>query len=162
MTRVPPPQPPAGPGTGLTGTTTMLLIAAGRAAQRRLEAALAEHGLTLRHVGALGHLAHTDGLTYSDLARRARMTPQSMQATMIQLAERGAIDIETRGRAAYPKLTDAGRQLLATAARIAQRQDQTLAASQANTPSLRAALDHIVRQSFDDRGESADTDQPAG
>ena len=127
----------------------MLLIAAGRAAQRRLDGRLAEDGLTLRHVGALGHLAHTEGLTYSDLARRARVTPQSMQATMTQLAERGAITIETRGRAAYPQLTELGRQLLANAATIAADLDDTFVATAPDdTTALREVLERIIRQNM--------------
>lgn len=125
----------------------MLLIAAGRAAQRRLDIQLAEDGMTLRHVGALGHLAHTDGLSYSDLARRARVTPQSMQATMTQLAERGAITIETRGRAAYPQLTELGHQLLANAATIAADLDETFfATTPEDTAALRQALERFIRQ----------------
>ncbi len=65
-----------GPGARtVTESTTMLLIAAGRLAQRRFEAALAEQNLTLRHIGAIGHLARNPELSYSDLARRARVTP---------------------------------------------------------------------------------------
>ena len=124
----------------------MLLIAAGRAAQRHLDARLADHGLTLRHIGALGHLAHTQGLTYSDLARRARVTPQSMQATMTQLAQRGAITTATRGRATYPQLTDLGRALLDSAADITTELDHMLLAPDTDDPSLRSTLERIARR----------------
>ncbi len=142
------PEKPQRGGPRLAGSTTMLLIAAGRAAQRELDTRLADLGLTLRHVGALGHLAHTEGLTYSDLARRARVTPQSMQATMTQLAERGAIAIETRGRAAYPRLTDLGRELLDSAAGIAAELDDTFVALGPDTSDLRPVLERIARQSL--------------
>lgn len=143
-----PPEPPPGGGLRLASSTTMLLIAAGRVAQRQLDAHLAENGLTLRHVGALGHLAHTQGLTYSDLARRARVTPQSMHATMTQLAKRGAITIEARGRAAYPQLTELGHQLLVNAADVAAQLDHTFASPGINPTALRAALEGIVRQNI--------------
>ncbi|MEV3905115.1 MarR family transcriptional regulator [Mycobacterium sp. NPDC050551] len=126
----------------LIDSTTMLLIGAGRAAQRRLEDALAEHGLTLRHLGALGHLSRAQDLSYSDLARRARITPQSMQATMIQLADAGAVVIESRGRASYPRLTAHGRHLLTVAADAAADCDRALAVPDA----LRDALAAVVRR----------------
>jgi DNA-binding MarR family transcriptional regulator len=140
---------PGAPGP-VTGTTTMLLIAAGRSAQRRFESALAERNLTLRHVGALGHLAHAPGLSYSDLARRARITPQSMHATIAQLVEMGAVVSETRGRASFPELTDHGRALLAFAADTAAACDQALAIDARRNSALRAVLDNVVRQSFAD------------
>ena len=126
----------------------MLLIGAGRAAQRQLEARLAEYGLTLRHLGALGHLAHTQGLTYSDLARRARITPQSMHATMTQLADLGAITIEARGRAAYPQLTEHGHQLLTNAADIAAELDRTMEPGPEDSTRLRTTLGKIARLGF--------------
>jgi DNA-binding MarR family transcriptional regulator len=127
---------------GLIDSTTMLLIGAGRVAQRRFEDALREHDLTLRHIGALGHLSRSPGLTYSDLARRARITPQSMHATMSQLAARGAIAIENRGRAAYPTLTEHGRELLELAAGAAAQCDAALGVD----PTLRPELEAIARQ----------------
>jgi DNA-binding MarR family transcriptional regulator len=126
----------------------MQLVAAGRAAQRRFEGALAEHGLTLRHLGALGHLARDRELTYSDLARRARVTPQSMQATMVQLADLGAVETQTRGRAAYPQLTDHGRHLLTLAVQIAAACDDALPVDEETAAVLRRALSAIARQSF--------------
>ncbi|WP_198730525.1 MarR family winged helix-turn-helix transcriptional regulator [Mycolicibacterium baixiangningiae] len=107
-------------------STTMLLIGAGRLAQRRFEAALAREGLTLRHIGALGHLSRSPELSYSDLARRARITPQSMHATMAQLVALGAVTTEARGRASYPRLTERGRELLAFAAEAAAACDEAL------------------------------------
>lgn len=131
----------------------MLLVAAGRGAQRRFEDALAEHGLTLRHLGAMGHLAHNPQLSYSDLARRARVTPQSMHATMVQLADLGAIETETRGRSTYPTLTVHGRRLLALAADIATSCDEALPIDEEATTPFRQALTLVARQSFSDSGE---------
>jgi DNA-binding MarR family transcriptional regulator len=119
------PPAPDGPGAGLVTSATMLLIGAGRLAQRRLDAALAEHGLTLRHVGALGHLARSPDLSYSDLARRAGVTVQSMHATIATLIERGAITTADtgRGQRAQLRLTEHGTALLTTAAETARGLD---------------------------------------
>lgn len=127
-------------------TTTMMLIAAGRLAQRRFEAALAEQKLTLRHIGALGHLAHSPDLSYSDLARRARVTPQSMHATIGQLVELGAVTAEPRGRASYPRLTARGRELLVFAADAAAACDDAFDLDDDLDRGLRRALELLVRQ----------------
>lgn len=117
------PSPPATPP--LVGSTSFLLIAAGRAAQRRLDEALAERGLALRHVGALGHLARQPDLSYSDLARRAGITAQSMRATVRHLEQLGAVrrTLPGHGHAARLEVTDLGRELLAWAGEQARAVD---------------------------------------
>jgi len=127
-------------------STTMMLIAAGRLAQRRFETALAEQRLTLRHIGAIGHLAHSPDLSYSDLARRARVTPQSMHATIGQLVELGAVVIEPRGRATHLQLTARGRELLAFAADAAAACDDSFDIDDDVVRNLRIGLEALVRQ----------------
>ncbi|GAA0930358.1 MarR family winged helix-turn-helix transcriptional regulator [Pseudonocardia zijingensis] len=102
-------------GPPVTSSLALLLVGAGRVVQRRVEAALAPHGLTLRHLGALGHLSRRPDTSYSDLARRAGVTAQSMHATVRQLQELGAVaTAETgQGRRARLDVTDRGRELLA-------------------------------------------------
>jgi DNA-binding MarR family transcriptional regulator len=124
----------------------MLLIAAGRLAQRRFEAALARKGLTLRHIGALGHLSRSPELSYSDLARRARITPQSMHATMAQLVELGAVTTEARGRASYPRLTERGRELLAFAAEAAAACDEAFGVDDAARGQLKALAQQAITE----------------
>ena len=46
-------------------------------------------------LGALGHLARDEALPYSDLARRARVTAQSVQATVGHLVDLGAVSRRT-------------------------------------------------------------------
>lgn len=146
------PPGPTGPGAGLVTSTTMLLVGAGRVAQRRLDAALAEHGLTLRHLGALGHLAHTPELSYSDLARRAGVTVQSMHATIAGLVGRGAIATADtgRGQRAQLRLTAHGAALLATAASIAQGLDADWDLDEPARARLRAVLLADLRRAAGD------------
>jgi DNA-binding MarR family transcriptional regulator len=141
--------PPAGPGPGsLVTSATFLLVAAGRQAGRRLDAALAADGVTLRHVGALGHLAARPDISYSDLARRAGITPQSMRATIRQLEDAGAVRRTStgQGRRARLEVTEPGRALLARVAAAAHDLDTELLADvpDADRGALRRLLLGIV------------------
>lgn len=63
------------------------------------------------HVSALGHLSRQPGLSYSELGRRAGITPQSMQVTLQQLEQFGAVERRTapgRGRTARLHVTAVG------------------------------------------------------
>jgi DNA-binding MarR family transcriptional regulator len=142
------PPPGTEAGQSLVTSTTMLLIAAGRSAQRDLEAALAGHGVTLRHLGTLGHLAHTPGLSYSDLARRADVTVQSMHATIASLVDLGAIEVDApeRGRAAKLRLTGTGHHLLRTAAVTAREIDRARLPHDLDHDALRAYLRSVVHR----------------
>lgn len=94
----------------------MLLVLVGKRLRERIDAGLREFGLAMRHLSALGHLAGRPGLSYSELARRAGITVQSMQSTLTQLEALGAIERRTepgRGRTAELHVTDEGRALLA-------------------------------------------------
>nr|WP_312869059.1 MarR family winged helix-turn-helix transcriptional regulator [Amycolatopsis pithecellobii] len=113
--------PPASPA--------MLLVLLGRRLRERMDGALREHGLSLRHLSALGHLAGRPGLSYSELARRAGITVQSMQSTLAQLEVLGAIDRGTepgRGRTAELHVTRAGEALLAKGREVVQAADEDL------------------------------------
>lgn len=103
-----------GQAPSLVLSTTMRLIGIGRDLQRRLEEELAELGLTLRHLGALGHLAHRPELSYSDLARRSGVTTPSMLATVRALENIGAVSRAPsgQGKAAQLEITAVGRELL--------------------------------------------------
>jgi DNA-binding MarR family transcriptional regulator len=107
-------------------STTMRLIGIGRDLQRRLEAELAELGLTLRHLGALGHLAHRPELSYSDLARRSGVTTPSMLATVRSLENTGAVSRAPsgQGKAAQLQITPTGRELLDKVRAIVARLDE--------------------------------------
>lgn len=113
----------------LVFSTTMLLIGIGRDLQRRLEAELAELGLTMRHLGALGHLSHRSDLSYSDLARRSGVTTPSMLATVRALENLGAVSRAPsgQGRAARLEITEPGRELLDSVRALVARLDEEFA-----------------------------------
>ena len=93
----------------------MLLVLAGRTFRETAEAALRRHGLSLRVLSALGHLDSTPASSYSDLARRAGVTPQSMQATLTTMEAEGLVRREgesVRGQAVRLRVTSRGRRRL--------------------------------------------------
>lgn len=114
----------------LDSTAVMLVIVAGRFLQHRFEADLARLGLTMRHLGALGHLAHSPDLSYSDLARRSRVTSQSMHATVRQLEDLGAVrrTLAGQGHRARLEVTARGRELLEEARQAGFALDTALTA----------------------------------
>jgi DNA-binding MarR family transcriptional regulator len=110
----------------------MLLVLLGRRLRARMDAQLREEGLSLRHMSALGHLAGRPGLSYSELARRAGITVQSMQSTLAQLEALGAIERRTepgRGRTAELHVTESGAHLLAKGRDIVRATDDQLLAA---------------------------------
>lgn len=114
----------------MASSAVLLLVVAGRSLQRRVDEELAQLGLTMRHFGALGHLSHRPDLSYSDLARRARVTAQSMHATVRALEERGAVrrTLPGHGHAARLEITDEGRRLLEAVRAAAERLDDEVLA----------------------------------
>jgi len=93
----------------------------GRAIRTSVEARLRERGTSLRQLSALGHLTRESGLSYSELGRRAGVTAQSMQATLRQLEEMGAVERRTlpgRGRAAELVVTLEGEALVAAGSAV--------------------------------------------
>ena len=122
----------------------MLMVVAGRELQRRVDSALGGIGLTMRHFGALGHVARNPEVSYSDLARRAGITTQSMRATVLMLEEQGAVrrTLAGHGHPARLDLTDHGRELLAKARAVISGLDEELRAQlePGQDDALRAAL----------------------
>lgn len=112
-------------------TLAMVLILAGDRLAKRANDELRPHGLSLRHLGALGHLNRDPHLSYTELARRARVTVQSMHKTVLALVELGAVRQPPggRGRTATLEVTEHGRELLAIAAGVVAGVDAELAAT---------------------------------
>jgi DNA-binding MarR family transcriptional regulator len=109
----------------------MALVVAGRAMEDLVAARLEPLGLSLRLFGVLGHLTRDEGLSYTELARRARVTPQSVHATVSRLVDLGAVEPAGpgRGRRAGLRVTDRGRRLLADGRRAVDALDAELAAA---------------------------------
>lgn len=106
-------------------------MALGRRLRAEVERSLRAHGLGLRHVSALGHLSREPGLSYSELARRAGITAQSMQATLRQLEDLGAVERRTeagRGRTARLHVTALGEELRGEGQRAIADADRRLLA----------------------------------
>ena len=120
----------------------MVLIGVGARLREQLDEQLAAHDITLRHYGALGHLAASPELSVSDLARRARVTPQSMRATVDHLAAIAAVEHRRhgQGRASQVLVTDAGRALLADVREVVAALDADLLAGVDDGDRLRDAL----------------------
>lgn len=107
----------------------LLLMMLGRQLREQAEIELREQGLSMRHFSALGHLAHQPGLSYSELARRDGITAQSMQSTLRQLQDVGAVELLTepgRGRTADLQVTEAGQALLEKGRAVLRAADQHL------------------------------------
>lgn len=132
----------------MASSSVLMLVGAGRILARRVESELAGMGLTLRHLGALGHLVHRPDLSYSDLARRAGVTAQSMHATVRGLEELGAVRraLAGQGHRARLEVTDRGRELLEQVRASAERLDDELLAglTEEQRGALRAALRSLV------------------
>ena len=122
----------------------------GRQLREQAEAELRAQGLSMRHLSALGHLAHQPGLSYSELARRDGITTQSMQSTLRQLQDLGAVELLTepgRGRTADLQVTEIGQHLLERGRAVLRSADARLsdAIGNENTKTLaRFALQALL------------------
>lgn len=133
MTRAVPPPEDAGPPK----SAAFLLMTLGRRVREDVEGRLRAEDMSLRHLSALGHLARNPGLSYSELARRAGITPQSMQATLNALEARGAVERVTeagRGRTAQLRVTADGDRLRSVARRVVAEVDEELRARLGDGP----------------------------
>jgi DNA-binding MarR family transcriptional regulator len=137
---------------------SFFLIALGRRARESVEARLREHGLSYHHFSALGHLQRQPGLSYSELARRARVTVQSMQTTAGHLEQQGFVErgaTTSQGRRADLHVTVSGLRVLARAEEAMRSTDQELLANVA--PAERANLESALLRMFTARSSGGDT-----
>lgn len=152
-----PADPVTGAGGGPTGVSTGLpapsvsffLIALGRRARESVDTRLHEQGLAYHHLSALGHLQRQPGLSYSELARRAHVTVQSMQTTVSHLERHDLVErgpTTTQGRRADLQLTERGREVLGLAQEAFRAADETLLAGVA--PEERALLESALLRMF--------------
>lgn len=119
MTSKRPPGPPKAPA----GFLAISVLTLARRMRADLDERLATLDITLRGFATLGHLSRQPGLSYSELARRAGITVQSMHALVRTLEGNGLVSAaaSTPGAAASLVLTDAGRDVLRRARRAVTR-----------------------------------------
>ncbi|MBO3088233.1 MarR family winged helix-turn-helix transcriptional regulator [Cellulomonas dongxiuzhuiae] len=110
---------------------TVTLLTLSRAWDAALTDALKPLGLTTRKYGLLGHIRGTPGISFSDLARRSRITVQSAHATVAAFAAAGLVQDATAhaGSASRLRVTAAGEQLLAEAGARVTELDARFSAS---------------------------------
>jgi len=133
-----------------------LLIALGRRAQARVDEALARDRISYRHLSALGHLGAGPEMSYSELARRASVTPQSMQATLAHLEGLGIVERvggTGQGQRARLAITASGRRVLARARSAVNEVEATMLADLAapSADQLRRLLREVFANSVQEK-----------
>ncbi|WP_311258524.1 helix-turn-helix domain-containing protein [Microbacterium sp. WCS2018Hpa-9] len=101
-------------------TIALLTVAAGW--QESFADVLKPLGLTSRKYALLGHIRATPGISFSELARRSRITAPSAHIAVAALKDAGLVDDATAraGAASHLEVTGRGGRLLSdAAARIA-------------------------------------------
>ncbi|WP_227984947.1 MarR family winged helix-turn-helix transcriptional regulator [Nocardia spumae] len=107
--------------------------------------ALRPLGLTTRKYGLLGHIRGLPGISFSELARRSRITVQSAHTAVARFVEAGLVDDGTAqaGAASTLRVTAEGEALLVRAADVVARLDAEFTE---RNPDLAEALRvHMVR-----------------
>ena len=103
-----------------------------RAVRRGVEEALTPHGLTVPQFTVLSVLARRSGLSNAQLARRAYITPQSMNEVVLGLERQGLLSRSpdpAHRRILRAELTAQGRKLLKRCEReVAEMEEQMLGA----------------------------------
>lgn len=109
---------------------TIGLLTVSRIWEAALADALKPLGLTTRKYGLLGHIRGTPGISFSELARRSRITVQSAHAAVTAFTADGLVDDGTAhaGAASTLQVTAAGTELLDRAAAEVHRLDATFVA----------------------------------
>jgi DNA-binding MarR family transcriptional regulator len=97
---------------------TVALLTIGRVWDAALADTLKPIGLTTRKYGLLGHIRATPGVSFSELARRSRITVQSAHTAVAAFAADGLVEDATAraGAASRLQVTAAGERLLGEAA----------------------------------------------
>jgi DNA-binding MarR family transcriptional regulator len=93
---------------------TVALLTIGRVWDAALADTLKPIGLTTRKYGLLGHIRATPGVSFSELARRSRITVQSAHTAVAAFAADGLVEDATAraGAASRLQVTAAGERLL--------------------------------------------------
>jgi DNA-binding MarR family transcriptional regulator len=126
---------------------TIALLALARAWEAALVEELRPLGLTTRRYGLLGHVRGTPGISFSELARRARISVQSTHTAVASLVASGLVDdtIAHAGAASSLRVTADGEELLTRAAAALARLDADFSTRH---PELTEALRADLRSTF--------------
>jgi DNA-binding MarR family transcriptional regulator len=100
-----------------TGPTLLYLVGRiDRVVRRAIDDVVSTHGLSVNQYTTLSVLAHRSGLSNAQLARRALVSPQSMNEVLLALEQRGLVRRRAHpehGRILQTRLTPKGRKTLA-------------------------------------------------
>ena len=124
---------------------TITLLTVARVWDAAFAEALKPLGLTTRKYGLLGHIRGTPGISFSELARRSRITVQSAHSAVAGFVSSGLVDDGTAqaGAASTLRVTNGGMKLLDDAAQAVTGLDVQFAE---NHPELTEALrEHMLR-----------------
>lgn len=126
---------------------TIMLLTLSRVWESELAAALKPLGLNTRKYGLLGHIRGTPGISFSELARRSRITVQSVHTAVSGFVDDGLVDDGTAhaGSASSLRITPAGDDILSRAAREVDRLDAEFTV---RDPELAQALHEHLTRSF--------------
>ncbi|AQA05378.1 transcriptional regulator [Mycobacterium sp. MS1601] len=126
---------------------TIMLLTVSRIWEAELAAALKPLGLTTRKYGLLGHIRGSPDISFSELARRSRITVQSAHAAVTSFVAAGWVDDGTAhaGSASTLRVTGKGEHLLAAAAEEVRRLDGLLTEQHPElTETMRAQMAQFV------------------
>jgi DNA-binding MarR family transcriptional regulator len=129
---------------------TVALLTVTAAWEAAFAEALKPLGLTSRKYALLGHIRATPGISFSELARRSRITAPSAHVAVAAFKDGGLVEdaTERAGAASHLRVTDAGERLLADAgARITALDAEFAAKHPGLTEALRAQVAELMRAS---------------
>jgi DNA-binding MarR family transcriptional regulator len=129
----------------------LALVTIARTWDAELAATLRELGLTTRTYALLGHIRATPGISFSELARRSRITVQSAHTAVARLLQDGLVADATAqaGARSVLEVTPHGSELLSRAAANLRILDERLAVT---APGLAAALRAEIRRAVREGG----------
>ena len=126
---------------------TVTLLTVSRVWDAAFAEALKPLGLTTRKYGLLGHIRGMPGISFSELARRSRITVQSAHTAVAAFVDAGLVDDGTAhaGSASTLQVTTEGESLLARAREVVAGLDVEFTARHPElTEALRAYLARAI------------------
>jgi DNA-binding MarR family transcriptional regulator len=127
----------------------MALLTISRGWDAALGDALKPLGLTTRKLGLLGHIHGSPAVSFSELARRSRITVQSAHTAVGSLVDAGLVADSTAhaGAASALRVTVAGARVLDEARRVVRELDADLVRAHPELSSaLRPAMERLMNR----------------